>query len=810
MEIEVTLNMLPDLLAFAALLTLAIYHLMIYWGRRRDREEIYNLYFAIFVLSTALLLLTPYLLPQYFLYWLKPHWLQVANIEMFATWLLFLSGIKFLSHLLQVPKDFGKKFFVTYIVVSLDVLLTFTSNIFGYDFYARFILNFVLVSLAVNILFVYFLYGSWIYRQKLFRDNFVRLFYFGFVLLVTNIFVYRTIELMHVPKVLIPNHYLTAFILYVFAYALTVKFNKEHHELKELKISLEKKVEERTNELRYSNRLLENQNNEIENQKQEIIAINRQLESRAEELKELDRVKSRFFTNISHEFRTPLTLIIGPLETLSKSTGDEAVIAEYSMMLRQAKKLLMLINQLLELSKLQKGMLKLNVSQNDMCRFIRTIVTSFASFARELDTEIQYTEKVTVSDFWFDNDKVEKIITNLVTNALKFTKQGGPVDVLLQDSRNNDDSVEIIVRDTGKGIGQEEIKHIFDPFYQADSVMNRRFEGSGIGLALVKELVDLHKGSIHVNSIMDQGSEFIVELPVGRSFYQDGEMASAEIAPSDDLSVLEAENVRNSENLKHTSKERTLILMVEDNPDMRHYIRSNLEKSYRIIEAPDGKEGVSRATESIPDLIIADVMMPVMNGLEMTRILKNDELTSHIPIIILTAKASEESKLEGLHTQADDYVTKPFNAGELLLRIRNLIANRRIMREKFSKSFVVNPSEITSSTIDERFLQKALQIVEKNMDASDFGAEQFCSEISMSRTHVHRKLKALTGQSTTQFIRTIRLKRAVQLLRQHAGSVSEIAFQTGFNNLSYFTKCFKEFYGESPSEYMNQATLPED
>ena len=804
MEIEVTLNMLPDLLAFAALLTLAIYHLMLYWGRRRDREEIYNFYFAVFVLSTAFLLLTPYFLPQYFLYWLKPRWLQVANIEMFTTWLLFISGIKFLNHLLGVPRDFRKNFYVTYIVVTLDVLLTFTSNTFGYDFYASYVLKYVLVSLAINILFVYFIYGRWIYRQKLFKDNFVRLFYFGFVLLVTNIFVYRAIELMHVPRVLIPNHYLTAFILYVFAYALTIKFNREHHELKELKVSLERKVEERTEELKRSNQLLENQNNEIEEQKQEIILINKQLEARAEELKELDLVKSRFFTNISHEFRTPLTLIIGPLETLSKKTDDREVITEYGMMLRQAKKLLMLINQLLELSKLQKNMLELKVSKQDLSRLIRTIVSAFTSFARELNSEIRYTERVTISEFWFDKDKVEKVVNNLITNALKFTPREGRVDVLLKNSPNGSGSVEISVKDTGTGIEEEDLKHIFDPFYQADSLANRRFEGTGIGLALVKELVQLHKGSIRVNSQKDKGSEFIVELPVSKSLYQDNEIATEEVLPADDFYFQETEKTSGQEATNELPKEKTRILLIEDNPDMRHYIRSNLVKKFRITEASDGMEGISKARALIPDLIVADVMMPRMNGLEMTRVLKNDERTSHIPIIILTAKASDESKIEGLQTQADDYVTKPFNVEELTLRIRNLIANRKMMREKFTKSFEVNPSEITTSTIDERFLQKALQIVEKNMDVSDFGSEQFCSEITMSRTHVHRKLKALTGQSTTQFIRSIRLKRAVQLLRQNAGSVSEIAYQTGFSNLSYFTRCFREVYGESPSEYMNQ------
>ena len=430
MEIEVTLNMLPDLLAFAALLTLAIYHLMIYWGRRKDADEVYNLYFAGFVLSGALFIIAPYNQPRYFLYNLKPAWLHVVNVEMFSTWLLFISGLKFLSLLFRVPAVFKKYFIVTYVIISIDLLLTLTVNFISYEFYAAHILKYILISIAVNILLIYFLYGYWIYRQKLFQDNFVRVFYLGFVLLVSNIFIYRTFEILQAPRVLIFNHYLTVLILYLFAYALSVKFNKEHRELKELKVNLEKKVADRTAELENSNRLLEERNEKIEKQKQEIIAINTQLEIRAEELKELDQVKSRFFTNISHEFRTPLTLIIGPLESLLRNTTEENLQNEFSLMLRQAKKLLSLINQLLELSKLQKGMLKLNIVKDDLNRFVRTLVSSYSSLARELNVALNYTANNSMQDAWFDKDKVEKILTNLISNALKFTPTGGKVDVI--------------------------------------------------------------------------------------------------------------------------------------------------------------------------------------------------------------------------------------------------------------------------------------------------------------------------------------------------------------------------------------------
>ena len=255
---------------------------------------------------------------------------------------------------------------------------------------------------------------------------------------------------------------------------------------------------------------------------------------------------------------------------------------------------------------------------------------------------------------------------------------------------------------------------------------------------------------------------------------------------------------------KKSVKEKAIILLVEDNEDIRYYIRSHLPDEYQFIEAVNGMEGLEAARETIPDLIIADVMMPLMNGLELTRQIKQDECLSHIPVIILTAKATDENKIEGLETRADDYITKPFNIQELSMRIKNLITNRQKLREKFSKSITVNPSEIVTTTLDEKFLQRALQLVETNMSEAEFSATDFCEGINMSRAQVHRKLKALTDQSVTEFIRCIRLKRAAQLLKQNAATVSEIAYQTGFNNLSYFTRCFKDEYQVLPSVYHEQ------
>ena len=404
------------------------------------------------------------------------------------------------------------------------------------------------------------------------------------------------------------------------------------------------------------------------------------------------------------------------------------------------------------------------------------------------------------STFAFDKDKIEKIFSNLITNALKFTPRGGKVEVFLRDADN--EFIEVVVRDTGVGLTEEQLKRIFEPFYQAEPNPSGKLEGTGIGLSLVKELVELHQGYVIVKSKVGEGSEFTVRLRVGATSNDMETEPGTDIYPVENIRTEIEKDVDKRD--KKSVKEKAIILLVEDNEDIRHYIRSHLPDEYQFIEAVNGMEGLDAARETIPDLIIADVMMPLMNGLELTRQIKQDECLSHIPVIILTAKATDENKIEGLETRADDYITKPFNINELSMRIKNLITNRQKLREKFSKSITVNPSEIVTTTLDEKFLQRALQLVETNMSEAEFSATDFCEGINMSRAQVHRRLKALTDQSATEFIRCIRLKRAAQLLKQNAATVSEIAYQTGFNNLSYFTRCFKDEYQVLPSVYHEQ------
>jgi DNA-binding response OmpR family regulator len=437
----------------------------------------------------------------------------------------------------------------------------------------------------------------------------------------------------------------------------------------------------------------------------------------------------------------------------------------------------------------------LNVVKDNFNIFLQTITALYQPLAEEKKIQLTLIEEQSALSFDFDPDKVEKIYANLLSNALKFTPDGGSVDVII--SMTDAQHAQLIVRDSGIGIEAEKLGCIFDPFYQVSQVSGLRFEGSGVGLSLVKELVEVCQGTITVESEVDHGTALIVSLPLNP--------LSGETDPGIPLAKKVPEPTHPALTSTGVNKEKIMVLLVEDNADMRSFIKQNLPSFYEIVEAENGDEGLKKAQRLVPDLIIADVMMPVLTGIEMTQKIKQDESISHIPVIILTAKASIESKIEGLRTQADDYITKPFNINELTLRIQNLLINRQKLKEKFSKCITVNPSELVTTSTDEKFLQRALDAVEKNIERSDFNAEQFSEAIFVSRAQAHRKLKALTGQSATEFIRSVRLKRAVQLLRQNAGTVSEIAYQTGFNNLSYFTKCFKETYGTVPSMYASIA-----
>ena len=545
----------------------------------------------------------------------------------------------------------------------------------------------------------------------------------------------------------------------------------------------------------------------------------------AEKMHEIDHLKSRFFANISHEFRTPLTLILGPLEKfIARSSDEHQDKPVYQMMHRNARRLLELINQLLDLSKLEAGSMKLETKPADIVHFLKAIGLSFTSLAerRKIQYLFQYPHEHQV--VYFDADKLEKIMVNLLSNAFKFTPAGGEVTVtarlnpaeeqgILSSLRKAGSSsgvimLELKVRDSGTGIADDQKEKIFNRFYQADTSRTREQEGTGIGLSLVRELVDLHQGEIWVESLPGKGSCFTVRLPlvladyeqitVGEHLIRNGHTPIATVIAAEEVMQENLEPVQNQ-----AETDIPLVLIVEDNADIRQFIRQHLQPFYQITEAADGLAGHTTATETIPDLILSDVMMPKMDGVELCHKLKTNEKTAHIPVILLTAKASGEGKIEGLETGADDYIIKPFEAAELLVRIKNLIESRRKLREHFSRQITLEPASIAITSVDEQFLQRVMQIIEAHMSDTSFGVDAFGREVGMSRTQLYRKLHALTDQSPSEFIKTIRMKRAAALLLQQYGNIGEVAFAVGYNDPSYFTKCFREVFGQAPSEYVS-------
>jgi DNA-binding response OmpR family regulator/anti-sigma regulatory factor (Ser/Thr protein kinase) len=404
---------------------------------------------------------------------------------------------------------------------------------------------------------------------------------------------------------------------------------------------------------------------------------------------------------------------------------------------------------------------------------------------------------------------MEKIFTNLLSNAFKFTPEGGKVLVQISNSRFQDPrQLRITIADTGIGIPTEELPRVFDRFYQVDASQTREHEGSGIGLALTKELVELHHGSISVKSEAGKGTEFTVRFPLGREHLKDDEIVDRpegsdvtfrqpEVVPVIPSDVAEKPEEKDA-------SVKPIVLIVEDNADVRAYMREYLVTGYEVQEAHDGSEGIEKAKEIIPDLIISDVMMPKKDGYELCRTLKLDEKTSHIPIILLTAKAGTENKIEGLETGADDYLTKPFDAKELLVRVKNLIDLRQKLRERFGKLLIsLSPDQAPVKSVDKTFLDKLRVAIEKNMSREDFTVEELAGEAAMSRAQLHRKLVALTGDSAGDLIRSFRLQRAKEMLENRGGTVAEIAYAVGFSSPAYFTKCFREQFGVVPSDLKN-------
>ena len=527
---------------------------------------------------------------------------------------------------------------------------------------------------------------------------------------------------------------------------------------------------------------------------------------------ESERSKERFFNNVSHEFRTPLTLILGPLDKIISKTKDIQLKYDLNIMQRNANRLYYMINELLNLYKLESGKIKLRARYQDIGQFVYRYIQSFEPLAQQKNIKLAFTADSKMLEVYFDSEKMEKVLGNLLSNAFKFVDAGGKVEVSVTrksiSAENNYEGVLISVADDGIGIPPDKIEHVFDRFYQVDESLSRNYEGTGIGLSLTKELVELHHGYIRAESKPGKGAAFYFFLPFGRDHLNDDEIVEEkeEIIISGKPTTTARPDEEDPLVKIDKKDDLPVLLVVEDNPDMRTYIKSELSESYLVLEANNGEEGLKVAMDSIPDLIISDIMMPKMDGNVMTLKLKSLELTSHIPVILVTARTTVEQKIEGLETGADAYLSKPFNSRELRVRVKKLIEQRSQLQARFANNLdnAIRLADTNITSMDQQFLEKALALVEANISNQEFTVENFGREMAMSRVQLHRKLTALTNQSASRFIRTIRLKHAAEFLSKDGANVTETAYKFGFNNLSYFAKCFSEDYGMSPKEWVKK------
>lgn len=537
--------------------------------------------------------------------------------------------------------------------------------------------------------------------------------------------------------------------------------------------------------------------------------VNRKISLR---LKEINEQKSRFFANLSHEFRTPLTLMIGPAEKLLESASENER-PWLELIRRNASRLLFLDEQLLEFTRLDSGVQKLKLVSGNIILAARIIADSFNILAEK--KQIHY-EKIFPDEpvkMYFDPDILEKTAGNLLSNAFKYTPEGKSITFrVITDFVDNEAVVRFIISDTGIGIPADRQEMIFERFYQLIHHSGNTFTGAGIGLALTRELIELHHGAVNVESEEGKGSNFTITLPAGENKYSREELDSVIqwdgsgelLRPVDTGESFTRENVPAPEENQNLKPENLTILLVEDNPDMRQYVRDILAVHYNVAEAADGDAGLAEAISLVPDLIVTDIMMDGMDGFELCNQLRDNKKVSHIPVIMLTALHTLPDRIKGLETGADDYLSKPFNGHELLARIRNLIQQRMMLKELFRQEFRIEPSAPPVASADARFIGKLIGIVEKNMDNPDFDVNILSDSVGLSRSQLHRRLTAITGQPATGFIRTIRMKRAAQLLKQQSGNISEVMYAVGFDNLSYFSKCFREIYQVSPGEYLSK------
>ncbi|WP_418502110.1 two-component regulator propeller domain-containing protein [Flagellimonas sp.] len=525
--------------------------------------------------------------------------------------------------------------------------------------------------------------------------------------------------------------------------------------------------------------------------------------------REIHDAKLRFFTNISHEFRTPLTLISGPLQQLLQDyKGSRLMYNKLLVIESNAKQLLQLINRLMDFRKLENRQYQLRVAEGNIVKFLREIYFSFSEYAKCEGYAYHFHSTSPEILVYYDRQKLEQVFYNLLSNAFRYTPKGGKVWVSVT---TDGQSVSIMVGDTGVGIPSAYQTSIFDRFFevpQPEDATDLAMKGTGIGLSIAKNIVDLHQGHIELNSEQGKGSCFTVRIPLGKD-HLDAENIISDFKFSDDISLYReqledmGDPSKTLSSLKKDGEKQTLLI-VEDDPSLRHFLCDLLKDSYNILQAANGEEAYQLATKEVPDLIVSDVIMPKMVGTELCSQIKANIKTSHIPFVLLTSRSSLIYKFEGLESGADDYISKPFNIKEFQLRIHNLLESSRRMRNKFSGDAAFSSKDVTVSSIDEKLLEKALAIVERNISNEMFDIHEFCTELGVSRTLLFTKIKAWTNHTPNEFIQELRMKRAAQLLEQGKMNITEVGYAVGFKDPKYFSKCFQKRFGERPSAYSNK------
>lgn len=542
----------------------------------------------------------------------------------------------------------------------------------------------------------------------------------------------------------------------------------------------------------------------------------KELAEKNENLKELDQLKTLFFTNITHEFRTPLTVILGMAEQIKKSP-EKWLEKGVTMIQRNGNGLLNLISQMLDLSKLEAGKLHLNMVQGDVIKYLKYIAESFHSLIESKSIRFHFLSEDSSIQMDYDPDKLLSIISNLLSNAIKFTPEGGNIYLIVGTfdtlgvskfdtlGVSKTPRVSIKVKDSGQGIPEDQLPYIFDRFYQAEGPNQAlyRSRSSGIGLALTKELVKLFGGDINVESQVGEGTTFLVSMPISRNASPLQKVQDIDIS----LQVDSAESQLNQDESdllpEQTDEQLPRLLIVEDSSDVAQFLVACLEGKYLLDIAWDGQEGIEKAIEQVPDIIISDVMMPRKDGLELCQTLKTDPRTSHIPIILLTAKVDIASRIKGLERGADAYLPKPFEQRELFVRLEKLLELRRNLHQRYASLDNIPPSDDKAIQQEDEFIIKVQIAVNDHLDDENFGITELCREVGLSRTQVHHKIKALTGRSTSHYVRSIRLHKAKKMLETTDLNVSEIAYEVGFRDPKYFSRTYRAEFGQNPKEVRN-------